>query len=361
MAEVRDGLTNGVEGCGESIHTLTGIFSRGKTMALFFSKDDPAADSMAGSALGLMCGDALGAPVEGLFHAELGLRKGWISTMLPAGRFAAGSTTDDSQLMTGILEALKSDDKLPPGLLAQRFADNFEDHRGYGSSTLAALQGLRAGRTGPEALSRPSYGNGGAMGIAPLGVYFHHDLPLALERAERACRTTHHHPEALAGAIAVAACAAILTRRGLDGVRPEMGAVLEELRALPPLADSPMAEPLARLAETRALAQTEPARRAAWLAETFEATLRAVESVPVALGAALSASTFREAVEVAVNTGGDTDTQGAMAGGLAGASFGAKAIPSAWLAALENGPKGRDYVRKLAVQLGRQMGWRGGK
>ena len=250
-----------------------------------------------------------------------------------ADRFAAGSTTDDSQLLTGLLEALKSDDKLPPGLLAQRFADNFEAHRGYGSSTLAALQGLRAGRTGPEALSRPSYGNGGAMGIAPLGVYFHHDLPLALERAESACRTTHHHPEALAGAVAVAACAAILTRRGLDGVRPEMAAVLEELQGLPPLKDSPMAKPLARLASEGGLPQIPPPRRAAWLAKTYGTTLRAVESVPVSLGAALSAATFREAVEVAVNAGGDTDTQGDMDGGLAGARLGADDTPAEWVGA----------------------------
>ncbi|MEE8434540.1 MAG: ADP-ribosylglycohydrolase family protein [bacterium] len=329
-------------------------------MNILFRKVGAAADSLAGSALGLMCGDALGAPVEGLFHAELGVRKGWISAMLSDGRFAAGSTTDDSQLMTGILEALKADDRLPPGLLARRFADNFESHRGYGASTQAALQALRVGRAGPEGLSRPSYGNGGAMGIAPLGVYFHHDLPLALERAENACRTTHHHPEALAGAVAVAACAAILTRCRLDGVRPEMEAVLEELQALPPLKGSPMAGPLARLAGMNGLSRPEPAKRAAWLAETFETTLRAVESVPVSLGAALSAATFREAVEVAVNAGGDTDTQGAMAGGLAGACFGTKAIPTVWMAALENGPKGRDYVRKLALRLGGRMGRKAG-
>ena len=347
-------------GEGEGRHNLTGLARQGKTMISPVKKEGSAADSLSGSALGLMCGDALGAPVEGLFHADLAARVGWISEMRGGGGFAAGSTTDDSQLMTGILEALEADDGLPAGLLAGRFADNFEPHRGYGSSTLAALRALRAGRSGPEALSRPSYGNGGAMGIAPLGVYFHHDLPLALERAESACRTTHHHPEALAGAVAVAACAAILTRRGLDGVRPEMAAVLEELQGLPPLKDSPMAKPLARLASEGGLPQIPPPRRAAWLAKTYGTTLRAVESVPVSLGAALSAATFREAVEVAVNAGGDADTQGAMAGGLAGARFGAKAIPADWLAALENGPKGRRYVSRLAQRLGRRMGQRAG-
>ena len=40
-----------------------------------------------------------------------------------------------------------------------------------------------------------------------------------------------------------------------------------------------------------------------------------------------------------------------MAGGIAGAFHGASAIPENWLAALENGPQGRDFTRELALKL----------
>jgi ADP-ribosyl-[dinitrogen reductase] hydrolase len=52
-----------------------------------------------------------------------------------------------------------------------------------------------------------------------------------------------------------------------------------------------------------------------------------------------------------VRCGGDTDTIGAMAGAIAAARAGASAIPSGWLEALEEGPKGRSHVEMLAERL----------
>ena len=109
-----------------------------------------------------------------------------------------------------------------------------------------------------------------------------------------------------------------------------------------------------RLKQETALPAWRPLKRAEWLGRTFGGSLRAVESVPIAIGAAFSAATLREAVEVGVNAGGDTDTQGAMAGGIAGGYFGAGELPPSWLAAMENGPQGRDEVRRLAGVLARR-------
>jgi len=53
----------------------------------------------------------------------------------------------------------------------------------------------------------------------------------------------------------------------------------------------------------------------------------------------------------AVSLGGDTDTIGAMTGAIAGALHGVEAIPAEWYDALENSPKGRDYVGALASRL----------
>ena len=48
----------------------------------------------------------------------------------------------------------------------------------------------------------------------------------------------------------------------------------------------------------------------------------------------LTSSSFEECVLKAVNLGGDTDTTGTVAGGLAGAYYGGEAIPAAWKEAL---------------------------
>ena len=304
-------------------------------------------DALAGSALGLFAGDALGAPVEGMPYGPL-RELGWVAEMA-GGRGEPGSYTDDTQLMIGMLEALAEDDALPEGLMARRYAENFEPRRGYGASTGATLAAIREGSLPPAALSRDSFGNGGAMGIAPLGVYFCRDWERMLSRAEAACRTTHTHPGAVGAALAVAGCAALLARARPGGERPTPGAVLKELLGIPAVSGSPVAEPLARL-EALPVA-TPPEERVAFFAQTFACDLRAVESAPAAIGAALAAASFRDAVEVAVNSGGDTDTVGAMAGGIAGAWFGEQAIPPSWLAAMENGPKGRDYLRGLVGRL----------
>ena len=84
-------------------------------------------------------------------------------------------------------------------------------------------------------------------------------------------------------------------------------------------------------------------------------------AVPAAVAAYLINRDFPDTVLTAVNCGGDTDTIGAMAGALAGASYGFSSIPTAWLEPLENGEKGRDYVAALAEELARikarQKGW----
>jgi poly(ADP-ribose) glycohydrolase ARH3 len=73
-------------------------------------------------------------------------------------------------------------------------------------------------------------------------------------------------------------------------------------------------------------------------------SLKAIESVPAAIGAFVLTNSFREAVVLAVNLGGDTDTIGAMAGAVAGAYYGFDQIPQEWIEPLENGVKGREYT-----------------
>ena len=53
---------------------------------------------------------------------------------------------------------------------------------------------------------------------------------------------------------------------------------------------------------------------------------------------------------------GDADTLAAMAGALAGAHLGVEALPAHLLDRLENGPKGREYIRQLAIRLAARSG-----
>ena len=65
-----------------------------------------------------------------------------------------------------------------------------------------------------------------------------------------------------------------------------------------------------------------------------------VDTLEAAVWCLVNTDTFEDALLKAVNLGYDTDTVGAVAGGLAGLHYGFDAIPSAWLSELQR----RDWI-----------------
>jgi ADP-ribosyl-[dinitrogen reductase] hydrolase len=78
----------------------------------------------------------------------------------------------------------------------------------------------------------------------------------------------------------------------------------------------------------------------------------ALASIAIALAAFFNAEDFEQGLVWAVNLGGDTDTNGAVTGALLGARLGASAIPSRWLAALEQRDEVEAVGRRLAALAG---------
>jgi ADP-ribosylglycohydrolase len=76
------------------------------------------------------------------------------------------------------------------------------------------------------------------------------------------------------------------------------------------------------------------------------------QTVPIALYSWLhSPGDFREAVEGVIALGGDTDSTGAIAGALVGATIGESGIPSAWLSHLFEWPRSVTWMRQLGYKL----------
>lgn len=94
------------------------------------------------------------------------------------------------------------------------------------------------------------------------------------------------------------------------------------------------------------------ARQAPGDSLTFGNSLEAHRSVTTALLCfASSPDSYEAAVSRAIGMGNDTDTLAAMAAALSGAHLGAAVLPHALLSKMEDGPKGRTYVRDLARRL----------
>ena len=69
-----------------------------------------------------------------------------------------------------------------------------------------------------------------------------------------------------------------------------------------------------------------------------------VDSLEASIWSCLQTDNYKDAVLKAINLGGDTDTIGGLAGGLAGIKYGINGIPSKWLDTLVK----RDYIEELS-------------
>jgi ADP-ribosyl-[dinitrogen reductase] hydrolase len=201
--------------------------------------------------------------------------------------FCAGSKfTDDTVCSIAVAESL---------LTPVSFADALRTwvrrypNRCYGGMFVK----WAAGSSGPY----NSFGNGGAMRVAPVGL-----LATSLEEAEllaeQSASATHNHPEGIKGAQAIAA-AIWWARQGLAA--PEMRGMLSERYGYD------LSKSVAELGSTPASTR-------------FSAL--AHDTVPQALICALEAESWEDAVLNSVEIGGDSDTLAAMSGAIAEARFG---------------------------------------
>jgi ADP-ribosyl-[dinitrogen reductase] hydrolase len=302
-------------------------------------------DHVRGAVLGHALGDALGVPVEGFSRDRL--RRSPVRDLTGGGPHAqpTGYWSDDTSLMLALLEAMTPAPDLARAarnfvawLTRGRFTPGGYPF-GIGRTTRQAISRLAAGVEPARAGGRDEWsnGNGSLMRILPLAFVDEPDEPAILELAHRASRLTHAHPRSrMACGLFV-----LLARRIVSGLDP-IPAYREAARAgrrhydVPPFRDELVHHARFLGGELERLAEDEIAS-GVYVVETLEA----------AVWCLLRARTFEEAVLRAVNLGGDTDTTGAVTGGLAGACFGARAIPRSWLARLA----GRDLIEDLTERF----------
>jgi hypothetical protein len=181
------------------------------------------------------------------------------------------------------------------------------------------------------------------MRLAPVPLFFARRPEVAIRRAAESSRTTHGAPEA------VDAC------RYLAGliVGAVQGRSKKELLAplFTPVAALWNREPLApRIHEVAAgsfLCREPPQIRGPGYV---------VESLEAALWAFAKSTSFEHGALLAVNLGDDADTTGAVYGQLAGAYYGADAIPPGWRSKLAHLDTLENFAARLLVAASRSAG-----
>jgi len=255
--------------------------------------------------------------------------------------------TDDTAMSVGLAESILANGDLDQQDLGDTFQRNFlrEPWRGYASGPPTVFSMVeRYGVTYREAArllfgGEGSLGNGAAMRIAPVGLFFY-ESPDLYEKACLSASVTHAHPVGMDGAaIQTKAVALAVKMDPKETFSPN--AFIDTLIGF---AKTPAIKEKMQLVRRLLAENTDPSKAA----EQLGRTVTIHESMPFALFSFLRhPKSFEDCLFCAILNGGDRDTLGAMACAVSGAYVGIDAIPQDWIQRLEN----RSYIEDLGLRL----------
>ena len=217
----------------------------------------------------------------------------------------------------------------------------------------AGRPALSAAREAWEESGRCAAGNGAVMRCAPVAVrWIHSELALVSNTVVSAV-ATHYDPRCVWSSVVVNLCIAALlrgSRIGAEDLLSRASSAIENVSAALAAfgvagysADVPR-----RVLQAMDLGAAVDPVGLQLDGGAIGYTLKAMQ---VALWCAWSAEDFEEALIAVVSAGGDTDTNGAVAGAVLGARFGAAAVPARWRERTTELRHGRTPMEEWADRL----------
>jgi ADP-ribosylglycohydrolase len=296
--------------------------------------------------MGFCVGDALGVPVEGLPREAL--KEIPVKSMHGGGSYhkPPGTWSDDSSLTFCLAESLCDGYNLRDiadkfiAWLDDGYCTPFGQAFGMGSATYNAINNLKKGIDPTEAGGRDeeSNGNGSLMRLIPMAFYLKDKLfEERIKRVHEVSSITHGHPRALIACdIYIELAINLLKGENKITAYEKMKQTMQEY-----FAKSPYKKELQHFVSIFeidvAQIREEVIKTSGYVLDTLEAGLWCL----------LNSNSYSEAVLLAVNLGGDTDTTAAVTGGLAGILYGYEDIPQEWVEQIVK----KDYIIELAHRL----------
>lgn len=238
--------------------------------------------------------------------------------------------TDDTNMALSIYEILRRYGHIHQDELANSFVRHFDRMRGYGPGVHRFVQALQTGQpwqmVNKTLFQGGSFGNGGAMRIAPLGAYFADDIDKLVIEAQKATEITHAHPEGVVGAVAIAVATAI-AYQNRDNWLSRSDFIEKILPHVPP----------GDVRSNITVAQQLPTSDRVSIDQIVQAIgngsrVTAQDTVAYVLYCAgEKLNHFEHAFWLTVSGGGDVDTTCAMVGGIVAVSVGENGLPVEWL------------------------------
>ncbi|KAJ8919096.1 hypothetical protein NQ315_012081 [Exocentrus adspersus] len=311
-----------------------------------------------GCLLGSLIGDCLGAPFEGdvvTAGDKIVIQRYFDKLQDSTFKAPFKQYTDDTAMCKSVAKFLIDKPEPDYKFLAKLFVTEYfnEPKRGYGENVIEVFRKLK--NTKFEDVYKPareqffgsgSYGNGGAMRIAPVSLYFYNQYHSMVEVAKNVTKITHSNILGINGALlqCLAVHQALLSdpENSIDPKKfcTELSTKLKDIEEV----DEDNLDNINniyhdKLKTVQKLLQKEPSDDLdEEILENLGNGIRAHESVPTAIYCFLRAqneipgieteNSFRRTIQYAITLGGDTDTIACMAGAIAGAYLGEDAINS---------------------------------
>lgn len=313
---------------------------------------DPRFSRAYGALAGLALGDALGMPTQAMSPQQIQTVYGHVTGLVDGDKsqpyapgMAAGSVTDDTEQALLIASLLLKGHGSGLNLDASEFSHAllaWEDsmiERGsldlLGPSTKAALERVRAGED-PLRVGGEGTTNGAAMRVTPIGIAAStSDRQLFADAVWSSCQVTHATRQGFQSAALVAAAVSLGIDAGAADVTDLLWKAVDFVRSLPERgAWSPEPDVVAATRRALKLAAQPASSSLEWLAEQIGTAVASAQAIPMAF-ALLARDPSPRALLEAANLGGDTDTIGAIAGAILGASLGVEVFDGYGLAQVE--------------------------
>ncbi|MDE7416153.1 MAG: ADP-ribosylglycohydrolase family protein [Lachnospiraceae bacterium] len=300
--------------------------------------------------LGVAIGDALGVPVE--FESRAAIAIDPVITMREYGTHhqPAGTWSDDTSLTLALMDSINKNqgldyydimDKFSEWLLYGEYTANGEVFD-VGNATSRAIMnyGRRCEPLKCGGVSEFENGNGSLMRILPTAFYINAHSELTIDERmgiiHNISSLTHRHPISLIGCgIYISIALSFISGKTPLSEGIQQG-IAEAFRYYENQCWSDISSYL-RLKDATAFKNLSE--------NDIQSSGYVVHTLEAAIWCLLHTDSYESCVLRAVNLGDDTDTTGAVAGGLAGIYYGADSIPQEWQAAVAK----REYIKHLCT------------
>ena len=275
-------------------------------------------DRALGAYLGLAVGDALGATVEFLTKGEIREKHGLHRKMIGWLHLAPGQVTDDTEMALCLGRSLTRRRDFDIKDICDEYAAWLKSGPvDVGNTCRRGIRRYITNGTTEGAYCEGDAGNGAAMRNLPLALATLGRPDLLEQWTLAQSHITHHHPLSDDATVTLGRMSqALIQGQGMKEAREEARKLIEAHKC--------------------------------FKFEIFrgQSTAYIVDTMQTVLHFYFRTDSFRNCVIEVVNQGGDADTTGAIAGMLAGATYGVGEIPSAWLGKLD-----KAVVDEIRVQV----------